>query len=78
LGRFWHLDYVVQKLHKSGLCTRFPDTGLRLLDGILNDQPWALRELMQCLDAIAKAKTSLQKDRRFQQLVEYARRRGLS
>jgi hypothetical protein len=73
-----HLDYVVHKLNESGLCARFPETALRLLNAILNDQSLAPQELMQCLEAIAKAKPPLQKDRRHQRLFEYARRRGLS
>ena len=72
-----HPDYVAHKLHESGLCTRFPETALRLLDAILNDQPWPPRELRQCLEAIAKAMPRLQEDRRYKRLAEYLRRRSL-
>ncbi|MEK7416001.1 MAG: hypothetical protein AAB263_22075, partial [Planctomycetota bacterium] len=71
-----HPHYVVHLLHESGLSVRFPDAALRLLDAILNDQPWAPRELGQCLDAIAQAMPGLRQDHRYQRLAEYARRRG--
>ena len=52
------------------------DTALRLLDAILNDQPWAPTELGQCLDVIAQAMPGLRHYYRYQKLVEYSRRRG--
>ena len=72
-----HPHYVVHQLYESGLCTRFPDNALRLLDAILTDQPWAPRELGQCLEAIGQAMPSLRKDHRYQRLVDYARRHGI-
>ena len=71
-----HPHFVVHLLHESGICGRFPETALRLLDAILNDQPWAPTELGQCLDAIAQAMPGLRQDQRYQKLVEYWRRRG--
>ena len=71
-----HPHFVVHLLHESGLCARFPDTALRLLDAILNDQPWAPTELGQCLDVIAQAMPGLRHDHRYQKLMEYSRRRG--
>jgi hypothetical protein len=71
-----HPHYVVHQLHTSGLCARFPEASLRLLDAILADQPWAPRELRDCLEAIAQVEPTLRKDHRYQRLVEYARRRG--
>ena len=56
-----HPDYIVQKLHESGLCARFPETALNFLDAIVNDQPWAPRELGQCLEATAKANSAFAK-----------------
>jgi hypothetical protein len=73
-----HSDFVVHKLHESELHIRFPEAALRLFNAILNDQSCPPRELVQCLEGIAKAEPSLQKDRRYQCLSEYARRRGLS
>jgi hypothetical protein len=71
-----HPNYIVNQLHESGLCDRFPDAALSLLDAILSDQPWAPQELGQCLEGIAQAMPSLRNDHRHQKLVEYARRRG--
>ncbi|MPZ37245.1 MAG: hypothetical protein GEU95_04150 [Rhizobiales bacterium] len=71
-----HPNYIVHQLHESGLSDRFPDAALRLLDAIVNDQPWVPRELGQCLEAIAQAEPGLRKDYRHQRLTEYARRRG--
>ena len=72
-----HPDYVVHLLHESGLCARFPDAALRLLDAILNDQPWAPRELGQCLNAIAQAMPGLRQDHLYLRLAEYTRRREI-
>jgi hypothetical protein len=72
-----HPHYVVHHLHESGLCVQFPEAALRLLNAILADQAWAPRELSQCLEAIAKAMPSLQRDRRYQRLAEYIRRHGI-
>jgi hypothetical protein len=71
-----HPHQVVRRLHGSGLGGRFPEAALRLLDVILADQPWAHREVGQCLEAIEQAMPNLRKDPRYQRLVEYARRRG--
>lgn len=72
-----HPHYVVHRLHESDLCARFPEAALRVLDAVLTDQPWAPRELGQCLDAIAKELPSLRQDHRYQRLAEYARRHGI-
>jgi hypothetical protein len=71
-----HPHHVVHQLHASGLCVRFPEEALRLLDAILADQPFAPRELALCLEAIAKAIPALRKDHRYLRLDEYARRHG--
>jgi hypothetical protein len=48
-----HPDYVIHRLHESGLSARFPEDVLRLLYIILSDQPsWLQPELGQCLDTI--------------------------
>jgi hypothetical protein len=36
-----HPHYVVHQLHESGLCNSFPMDALRLLNAIIDDQPWA-------------------------------------
>jgi hypothetical protein len=69
-----HPHYVVDLLHKSGLAGRFPEDALRLLNAIINDQPWAPKDLGQCLDAISQASPVLLQDHRYQRLAEYSRR----
>jgi hypothetical protein len=71
-----HPHYVVHRLHESGLCDRFPEAALRLLDAVLVDQPWAPTELSKCLEAIVRVIPNTQRDPRYQKLNEYARRRG--
>ncbi|MCK1283623.1 SIR2 family protein [Bradyrhizobium sp. 44] len=71
-----HPHHAVHQLHESGLCVRFPEASLRLLNAILGDQFWAPRELQDCLEAIAQAKPTLREDHRYQRLAEYIRRRG--
>lgn len=72
-----HPYYVVHRLHESGLCPRFPEAALRLLDTVIANQTWAPSELSQCLEAIKQAMPGSQKDRRYQRLTEYARQRGV-
>lgn len=71
-----HPYYVINRLHESGLCGRFPIHALRLLAAIVSDQPWGAPELGQCLDLIVQADPSLAQDPNYQRLREYARRRG--
>jgi hypothetical protein len=72
-----HPDYVVHLLYESGLCRRFSSDALKLLNAIIADQPWAPRELSQCLDQIAEAASNLAQDVRYLRLREYSRRRGV-
>jgi hypothetical protein len=72
-----HPHYVVHRLHESGLAGRFSEHALRLLNAVLNNQPWAPRELGQCLTAIAEAAPALEQDPRYQRLVQYSRRHGI-
>lgn len=72
-----HPYYVVQLLQESGLCNRFPQDALRLLDAVIDDQQWAPQELGQCLDEIVQAAPLLVRDVRCQRLREYSRRRGV-
>ena len=68
--------FVVHLLHESGLSGRFPEDALRLLNAVIDDQPWAPHELGQCLTAISQAAPALLQDHRYQRLTEYSRRRG--
>lgn len=70
-----HPNYVVHRLHESGLCGRFPVQTLRLLAAIVSDQPWGAAELGQCLDLMMHASPELAHDSAYQRLHEYARRR---
>ena len=72
-----HPDHVVDLLHESGLAGRFPEDSLRLLNAILNDQPWVPGELGQCLEVISQASPALLQDHRYKRLVEYSRRCGV-
>jgi hypothetical protein len=72
-----HPDHVVHLLNESGLAGRFPEDSLRLLNAILNDQPWIPRELGQCLEVISQASPALLQDHHYQRLDEYFRRRGV-
>ncbi|CUS32993.1 conserved hypothetical protein [Candidatus Nitrospira nitrosa] len=72
-----HPDYVVDLLHESDLCNRFPADALCLLNAVIVDQQWAPRELGKCLDQIAQAAPQLAHDARYQRLREYFRRRGM-
>jgi hypothetical protein len=71
-----HPDYVIHRLHESGLCGRFPKPALLLLAAIVTDQPWGASERGQCLDLIVHAAPGLAQDPRYQRLREYARRWG--
>lgn len=71
-----HPDYVVHRLHESGLSGRFPDAALCFLNALISDQPWGPRELKQCLDAMSHALPALTQDHRFQRLIEYSRQHG--
>lgn len=71
-----HLHSIVHILKESGLCSQFPEEALRLLDAVIQDQPWAPRELGECLNVILQAWPEAQQDHRYQRLMEYARRHG--
>ena len=70
-------QHVVHLLHKSGLCNRFPEDGLSLLNVVIVNQEWAPKELGQCLDEIGLALPELVQDARYRRLREYSRIRGL-
>jgi hypothetical protein len=72
-----HPHFVVHRLHESELAKRFPEDALRLLDAVIDDQPWVPRKLGECLNAISQTSPELLQDRRYQQLAQYARRHGV-
>lgn len=72
-----HPDYIVHKLYEAGLCARFPESALQLLNAVLASQlSWLPRELRQCLDAIAQGMPTLRDDRKFRRIDELARKFG--
>ncbi|WP_197714616.1 hypothetical protein [Nitrosomonas supralitoralis] len=74
LQPFEHPNYALLRFHESGLCNRFPNETLQLLDKIIDDQPWISPELGKCLEAISQIEPTLDKDRRYHRLSEHVRR----
>lgn len=72
-----YLYAVLHPLHESGLCLRFPAEALSLLDVVIADQRVIPRELGMCLDEIAQAAPSLERDASYLRLREYLRQRGV-
>ncbi len=70
-----HPDYKIHLLHESGLCTRFPEDALHLLDAVIADQQWVPSDLGQCLDEILQAAPRLAENARYLRLREYSRKR---
>ena len=73
-----HPGYLVHLLSETPLCRRFPRETLDWLDLLIDDQPWAPRELGSCLDQITEADPTLAQDDRMLRLRNYLRRRGFS
>lgn len=70
-------DYVVQRLHDAGLCTKFPLQALDFLALMVGDQlPWPPILLRDCLAAIRAAAPHVETDRRFERLMAYLRQHG--
>lgn len=69
-----HPDQLTGPLDKSGLCQRFPDAALDLLNATILDPQWVSIELLNCLNQISSVKPSLQTNRDFQRLMELYRR----
>jgi hypothetical protein len=73
-----HPDYVIHRLHRSGLAGKFPEEALRLLFAILGKEPlWISSKLRECLSAIEQAAPELLQDYRYRSLDELARKFGL-
>ncbi len=69
-----HPHFVVHLLFESGLCKRFPNEALTLLNSVIADSPWALPELGQCLNEIAYSAPKIVHDVRYLRLSELLRR----
>lgn len=73
-----HPDYLVHRLHKVGLCGRFPEQALHFLNLVIGDRSqWPPSDLGACLNAIRSATPELETDQRFEQLMAYLRQHGL-
>lgn len=70
-----HPDYVVHRLHESGLCKQYPEGALRLLNFAIDVQPWVPRDLAECLKSIVQADPMLSDDDRYRRLIVYSRQR---
>ncbi|MBF0154819.1 MAG: SIR2 family protein [Magnetococcales bacterium] len=76
-------DHVVDPLHQSGLCSRFPNEALSLLNAVIQEQQcvpiqqWVPGKLGQCLDRIVQAMPQLKSDTNYRKLRDYARRRAI-
>ena len=69
--------YVVILLDKSGLCGRFPEDALRLLNAIIRDPQWVPpEELKHCLEVIEKTVPELAQDARCQRIRAYLQRQA--
>jgi SIR2-like domain len=68
---------VVHLLNESALPERFPEDALRLLNAIIDDQPWAPPELGECLTAITQTAPALLQDYRYRRLEEYSQRHSV-
>ena len=70
-----HPDYVVHRLHLSGLCGRFPEKALDFLSTIMGaNAQWPPGDLKVCLESIIQKQGVLAEDIRYQRLVDYLRR----
>lgn len=76
LQPFEHAEHAVHVLRESELDARFPEDALRLLNRIIQDQPWAPSDLGACLNAIIREAPHLAQDTRYQRLSAYSRRHG--
>lgn len=70
-----HPQYLVNQVHESGICSRYPADALVLLNAIINDQSWVYHDLRLCLEAITNAQPSLRQNHHFQRLETYSRQR---
>ena len=67
---------LVQQLHKTKICSQFPEQALDFLDLVIpkpEQQCWIPRELGACLKAIQTSKPELERNAKYQQLMERVR-----
>ncbi|WP_300159882.1 anti-phage defense-associated sirtuin Dsr1 [Solidesulfovibrio sp.] len=64
---------VIFSLEESGLCKQYPKDALRLLNKVIQDQPWPPSELNNCLKMILESWPDADKDPRYQKIMTYFR-----
>ncbi len=70
-------DYVIHRLHESGLYLHFPKEALSLLNATIPTNPhWLPQELRECLTSIAQNLQSAHETSSFIRLDELARQHG--
>jgi hypothetical protein len=70
-----HPDYVVHRLHESGLCSKYPSDALKLLCAVIDDQRWGPEKLGKCLEQLIQAEPRLVQEPCFLRLHDYDKRR---
>jgi len=69
--------FIVHLLKQSGLCSKYPELAMRLLDKLVGESDWAPSELRECLREVSEAAPVLLSDARFLRLQTFSRRRGI-
>ena len=67
-------DSIVDRLHEAKLSALYPEEALRLLDAIIDEQPFAPKELENCLQSISQARPDLQQRPEYIRLEDYYRK----
>jgi hypothetical protein len=70
-----HPDFLLNLLHKTDICQKFPEPALGFLDRVIGDQPqWVPRRFLnESLRAISAAEPQIVGDQRFQRLANFLR-----
>ena len=68
---------LVARLHKAGLCDKFPNQALEFLSWVIGEQPQSLPDnLSDCLQTIGSTLPELKAGQRFERLSQYLRQRS--
>lgn len=74
-----HPHTLIHDLNKSGLCGRFPEAALILMNAIIPEQlAWPPTDLKSCLDEVVGAQPGLGTDSRYRRLSELLRIHGIN
>ena len=67
-------DYLVLRLNETKICSQFPEQALDFLDLVIPKRPcWIPEELGTCLKATQTSKPELERDAKYQRLMERVR-----